>query len=235
MVASAAAGLQFVNPKQGTRSARTDERGTLAAFSSADAGATAPLPHPGNEGAAAAALVVSLSKGRVLAGLDDGRLLMLSLDDDPATLLNGEFAGATGACISDDEASLFFCAGGGLRRCDLDVDAGTCSAPEAVALEVGAPLTAAVVDSDSNFYVGTAEGVTVFNPEGEPVARVALPSPVTGICFGGPSLTELYITATDMVWKLPTNSKGVNPPSTEFMKTMDRMSLSDGTFLHVGW
>lgn len=198
-----------------------------------NAGVAVPLPHLA-DGIASVALLVSLSNGRLLAGLDDGRLVCLSVDSPPLTLRE-DFTGATSACISDDGASLFLCSQGTLSRYAIDVDAGYCSDPEPVPLEVSATPTAVLVDRDGNFYVGTAEGLTVCSPTGDALVRISTPSPVTGISFGGPYLSELYIAATDTLWKLQTGSRGVSPPSAEFLKRMGKLALDDGDFRHMGW
>jgi sugar lactone lactonase YvrE len=56
----------------------------------------------------------------------------------------------------------------------------------------------------------------------------------SGLCFGGPSLSELLVTAGDTLWSVQTNTQGVSPPSADFMKRMEKMA-AEGEFRHVGW
>ncbi len=64
--------------------------------------------------------------------------------------------------------------------------------------------------------------------------RVATPEPASGLCFGGPSMSELLVTAGDTLWQVSTNTQGVSPPSPDFVKQMSKLASGD-EFRHVGW
>jgi len=85
-----------------------------------------------------------------------------------------------------------------------------------------------------NLFVGASEGVLVVDDTGDAMMRLPLPLPASGLCFGGPSLSELLVTAGDTLWSVQTNTQGVSPPSADFMKRMEKMA-AEGEFRHVGW
>ena len=91
-----------------------------------------------------------------------------------------------------------------------------------------------VADRQGNVYVCAAEGVQVFDEEGEPILLITLPAPPTGCCFGGPGLSTLFITAGNGVWSVGTNVQGVAPPTESFRRKMDKY-VAEGDFRHVGW
>lgn len=196
-------------------------------------GTAATLPVVADDLGSSVLLLTPLSNGRLLAVLEDGRLLCLSAGEEPATLLSG-VADICGASISSDDRSLYLCVGGGVSRCALDLDAGECAPPEPIVLEVTKEVTGIAIDRNDNLFVCTAEGVTVCNESGDAVARATTPAPVAGCCFGGSSLNDLYVAAGDTIWRLKTNSQGVRPPSAAFIKKMDKLSAA-GEFRHVGW
>jgi|EP00900_Chrysochromulina_parva_P022555 hypothetical protein len=205
-----------------------------------EAGSAAELPVLAENLGSSVVLLTSLSNGRLLAGLEDGRLLCLSTTEPPATLLTGvglaAGGGSTlrGACTSDDDRSLYLCLDGGVSLCAVDFDAGECSAPENLALELSSAALGVAIDTADELFVCTAEGLTVFNEAGEAVARVSTPAPVLGCCFGGIASSNLYLAAGDTVWRLKTNAQGVRPRSAAFMKKMDKLAAV-GEYVHEGW
>ena len=107
--------------------------------------------------------------------------------------------------------------------------------PEEVPLlPPGVGASAVALDRAGNVYVCTPEGVLIGDEGGEPIACVPTPEPATGLCFGGPSLSELYVTTASGAWRLKTATQGVAPPSDQFMKMMDKF-VAAGDFRHVGW
>lgn len=63
------------------------------------------------------------------------------------------------------------------------VDLGADSAPDGLA-----------VDKAGNVYVATTAGIEVYKPTGEKWGNIAVPELPTGMTFGGPDLSTLYIT-----------------------------------------
>ena len=65
------------------------------------------------------------------------------------------------------------------------------------------------LDNKGNLYL-TGKGVTIFNKSGKRIGNIAVPSSWVGnICFGGKHRSTLFITATESVYTLQMNVKGV--------------------------
>ncbi|MCC6144885.1 MAG: SMP-30/gluconolactonase/LRE family protein [Candidatus Hydrogenedentes bacterium] len=65
------------------------------------------------------------------------------------------------------------------------------------------------IDSEGNVFL-TAKGVFVFNPAGEQIEHIEIDAPWTAnVCFGGPDLQTLFITAGTGVYTVQTRVKGV--------------------------
>ncbi len=64
------------------------------------------------------------------------------------------------------------------------------------------------LDNKGNLYL-TGKGVTVYNPAGEKIEFIPVPSGWVGnICFGGKDRTMLFITASEAVYTLPMQVRG---------------------------
>ena len=69
-------------------------------------------------------------------------------------------------------------------------------------------------DIDGNLWcgwgMGSAEldGVLVFNPDGKPIGRIALPERCANVCFGGPKRNRLFMAAAQSVYALYVNTQG---------------------------
>jgi gluconolactonase len=68
------------------------------------------------------------------------------------------------------------------------------------------------IDRQGNIYL-TGNGVTVFNPQGEQIEHIAVDANWTAnACFGGKNMKTLFITASQCLFSLRMNVKGVNQP-----------------------
>jgi gluconolactonase len=67
------------------------------------------------------------------------------------------------------------------------------------------------VDSEGNLYTTGPGGVWVYTPNGEQLARIAVPKAPTNVAFGGPDRKTLYITARPHVYRVPVNVPGPQP------------------------
>ncbi len=61
------------------------------------------------------------------------------------------------------------------------------------------------VDSEGYLWCSAADGIRCLSPEGELIGKILLPAPVANCCFGGESGTDLFITASDRVYRVRTN------------------------------
>ena len=65
------------------------------------------------------------------------------------------------------------------------------------------------IDSEGNIYL-TRNGVTVFNPKGEKIEHIPVEARWTAnVCFGGKDMKTLFITASQYLYALRMNVKGV--------------------------
>lgn len=87
------------------------------------------------------------------------------------------------------------------RRVLVDAGAGT---PDGLRLDV-----------DGNLWCGWGmgseelDGVMVFNPAGDPIGRIALPERCANLCFGGPRGNRLFMAASQSLYALYVNTRGV--------------------------
>ncbi|MDR0537204.1 MAG: SMP-30/gluconolactonase/LRE family protein [Tannerellaceae bacterium] len=69
------------------------------------------------------------------------------------------------------------------------------------------------IDSEGNIYL-TGRGVTVFNPAGEQIEHIDVDARWTAnVCFGGKDRKTLFITASEYLYALRMNVKGVKQPT----------------------
>ena len=65
------------------------------------------------------------------------------------------------------------------------------------------------IDNQGNIYL-TGRGVTVFNPQGEQIEHIPIEAGWTAnVCFGGKDMKTLFITASQYLYSLRMNVKGV--------------------------
>lgn len=65
------------------------------------------------------------------------------------------------------------------------------------------------LDEDGNVYL-TGKGVKVFNPQGEEIAHIPIDAGWTAnVCFGGKDMQTLFITASENLFSLRMNVRGV--------------------------
>lgn len=70
------------------------------------------------------------------------------------------------------------------------------------------------VDSEGRVYVTCPGGICVVDPaRGEVIERLATPKRATNLAWGGPDLSELYITALTDVYRVKTRAKGIGSSS----------------------
>lgn len=65
------------------------------------------------------------------------------------------------------------------------------------------------IDEYGNIYL-TGKGVTVFNPQGEQIEHISIDAGWTAnVCFGGKDMKTLFITASENLFSLRMNARGV--------------------------
>ncbi len=126
-----------------------------------------------------------------------------------------------GLCFSPDESRLYIVAsrdvpnrtirvydvgsdGRTLSGGDILIDAGPGGTPDGMRCDI-----------DGNLWCGWGmgsdelDGVMIFNPEGKPIGRIALPERCANVCFGGIMRNRLFMAASQSVYALYTATQGV--------------------------
>lgn len=114
-----------------------------------------------------------------------------------------------GLCLSPDETTLYVSDSSethhkviALRYAD-----GVASDPRDFAvMPVGVP-DGMRVDADGRLWVAGGDGVYVWDAAGTAIDHIPVPEMVTNIAFGGPDLSDLYITATTSLYRIGTTTQ----------------------------
>ena len=59
------------------------------------------------------------------------------------------------------------------------------------------------MDSEGHLFCTAEDGVQVFNTNGHLIGKILTPRVASNCAFGGSTFNELFITATDSVWRIP--------------------------------
>jgi gluconolactonase len=71
------------------------------------------------------------------------------------------------------------------------------------------PVDGLRVDSEGRVFATCPAGVCVIAPDGSRIATLELPIRASNVGWGGPDLSDLYITSDSEVWKVSTRAKGI--------------------------
>ena len=136
-----------------------------------------------------------------------------------ATVVEGEVPTPNGLAFSPDEKTLYLVASRAEPREILayDVVEGVRLANRRTLINAGPHGTpdGFRVDEDGNLWCGWGmgrpelDGVMVFNPQGEPIGRIALPERCANLCFGGRHRNRLFMAASQSIYALYVNTRGV--------------------------
>ncbi len=58
------------------------------------------------------------------------------------------------------------------------------------------------VDRAGHVWTSAMDGVRCLTPEGDCLGKILLPKPTANLCFGGADGTDIFITASDTVWRV---------------------------------
>ncbi len=134
-----------------------------------------------------------------------------------ATVVAGDIR-PNGLCFSPDERKLYLADNSVMPRVirgyDV-VDDGTKLANGRVVVTCDATNIADGFrcDADGNLWCGWGpgeeyDGVMVFNPDGKPIGKIALPERCANLCFGGPRRNRLFMAASHSLYSLYVNAQG---------------------------
>jgi len=133
------------------------------------------------------------------------------------TVVGGEINGPNGLAFSPDEKILYVveCRSNPRHILAYDVVDGRHLANRRILIDAGPGTPDGFrVDEDGNLWCGWGmgdkdlDGVMIFNPEGEPIGRVALPERCANLCFGGAKRNRLFMAASQSIYALYVNTQG---------------------------
>ena len=144
----------------------------------------------------------------------------LDPDTGEAIVVAGDILGPNGLAFSPDESILYIVESRGVPTRKIlayDVAAdGRSISNKRVLIDAGPGTPDGFrVDVDGNLWCGwgmgdpVLDGVMIFNPDGQPIGRIALPERCANVCFGGRANSRLFMAASQSVYALYVNVPGV--------------------------
>ena len=142
-------------------------------------------------------------------------------DSGTATVVADDVLGPNGLCFSPDECILYVVESRGvpyrkILTYDVGGDGKTIS-NKRVLIDAGPDGTPDGMrcDIDGNLWCGRGmgsadlDGVMVFAPDGTKIGRIALPERCANVCFGGAKRNRLFMAASQSLYSLYVNVRGV--------------------------
>jgi gluconolactonase len=126
------------------------------------------------------------------------------------TVVADDFVRPNGLAFSADESVLYVVdtRERHLRAFDVSPEGGL-SGGDVVAECTAGSFDGIRLDELGRLWVAAHDGVHVHHPSGELIGKLRLPQVVSNLCFGGPRLNHLYVTATSSVYTLRINVSGL--------------------------
>jgi len=135
-----------------------------------------------------------------------------------ATVLESEVPGPNGLAFSPDERTLYLVASRGEPReilaYDVTDDGRIVNRRTLISASDGGTPDGFRVDEDGNLWCGWGmgkpelDGVMVFDRQGMPIGRIALPERCANLCFGGRRRNRLFMAASQSIYALYVNTRG---------------------------
>ena len=135
------------------------------------------------------------------------------------TVVAGDINRPNGLCFSPDERRLYVVEAGltprVIRGYDVLEGGATLGKPRTlITAEPNGTPDGLRCDVDGNLWVGWGmgaeglDGVAVFNPDGKPIGRIAMPERVANVCFGGRQRNRLFMAGSTSLYSLYVNTQG---------------------------
>lgn len=137
-------------------------------------------------------------------------------------LITSDIRRPNGIALSPDEKTLYVANTGGEQLIAFTVSAdGGVSGRRDFAKLAGFRETATgpssgadgiAVDAQGRVFVATTAGVQIFSASGEAVGVIPLPKAPQNLAFGGPERAHLYVVGRGTVYRIATQTRGVDRP-----------------------
>jgi gluconolactonase len=150
-----------------------------------------------------------------------GCYVFCAMPDGTLTAVATDFDKPNGLAFSPDERRLYVADSGAIRGASFpgidfslphhirvfDVEGTTLRGGEVFAvIEPGVP-DGLRVDHGGYVWTSAMDGIHCLSPEGRCLGKILLPAPTSNLCFGGPDGTDMFITASDTVWRVRTTRR----------------------------
>ncbi|PID56762.1 gluconolactonase [candidate division KSB3 bacterium] len=154
------------------------------------------------------------------------RVYRLHPESGEASVVAEDMERPNGLCFSPDYARLYISDTGASHKSGhprhirvYEVDRGVGLKNGRVFCDMGSALSDGFrCDIDGNVWTSASwggpeeDGVHVFTPEGELIAKIHVPEPVSNLCFGGLKKNRLFITAGQSLYSLYVEAQGIQYP-----------------------
>jgi len=147
--------------------------------------------------------------------LDFQGVYKLNPDNQELTLLADDFVLPNGLCFSQDESRLFVndTRRQHIRVFDVNADQTICNSRVWASTDGDLPGVAdgMKLDSAGNLYSSGSGGIHVFAPDATPLGVIRTPEVAANFTWGGENLTELFMTASQSIYRLRVKIPGYRP------------------------
>ncbi|MBU2960553.1 SMP-30/gluconolactonase/LRE family protein [Citreicella sp. C3M06] len=148
----------------------------------------------------------------------DGCYVFCALPDGTLTAVATDFDKPNGLAFSPDETQLYIADSGAIRGASFpgidydlphhirvfDVTGTTLGNGRVFATITPGVPDGLRVDHEGNVWSSALDGVHCLAPDGRCLGKICLPAQTSNLCFGGPEGTDMFITASDRVWRVRT-------------------------------
>jgi gluconolactonase len=139
-------------------------------------------------------------------------------DTHQVTAVATDYVKPNGLAFSPDETTLYIADTGRshdpegpahIRRHIVSDDGRTLSGGALLADCTNGMFDGFRVDCDGHLWCSAGDGVHCLSPDGDLVGKIHIPETVANVCFGGPRLNRLFITATTSLYAVFLNTNGL--------------------------
>ncbi len=132
---------------------------------------------------------------------------------DPTTgevrVVADDFVRPNGLAFSADESLLYVADTRERHLRVFDVDGGSLRGGRLLAECSAGSFDGLRLDESGRLWAAAHDGVHCFHPDGELLGKLRIPQVVSNLCWGGPRLNHLFITATSTLYTMRLNVNGL--------------------------
>ncbi|MGL4967156.1 MAG: SMP-30/gluconolactonase/LRE family protein [Inquilinus sp.] len=148
-----------------------------------------------------------------------GNVYRIDAETGAVAVVAEDVKGPNGLCFSPDESILYLVESRAVPNRLIVahdvIDGGRRIANRRVVIDAGPGTPDGLrVDVDGNLWCGwgmgseALDGVMIFNPDGKPIGRIALPERCANLCFGGEMRNRLFMASSQSVYSLYVGTQG---------------------------